>query len=548
MLLIRPKPLVGESMVGYLHRLAEENGYSKVQHVSHLIKADRRGMERNLLDKNSVKLLSEQTGYNENELTNMTGYDLQDQIHMHEYNQLILRQRVQYCPLCFEKPIHQKSWCLSAINICPIHHTWLQDKCVCGKDINLQSLVKGNCLYCNTSLQMNLNLEELNSQLVSLQNEIYRLFIGAAQKIIILDTPVGVKQFLSLVRHSLSLLHDTPSFLNERVKIRDLTSRGKHHRKSCLSYFEVIELYREFPNRFIQVLGEQKSKIPSAQTTAKYNFEKLFIDPIWEPIRQIYSDYLNNTKSSKATWIIPSVLNISSYSYLSKTAASHFLGIGIESVKKLICLGILHEVTIGFEKKIALDEIRHLFDKCKGEQHDCMGRISLRDFVQLYPKKGLDIPLVIWLVLEGILLTASTVTCRSLMEITFNQSEIDFCFKAISLFQSLRGVINMKDAKLKEFHMALASVTGQGIVLNGNVYSNVRMIKSQWFEAAEKNGEWVIPVLYMPDVPDYLLLYDLDGVEVASAVEERKEWDNEVVDAYHDAINALKSRIIKKKQ
>ncbi|RED52900.1 TniQ family protein [Cohnella lupini] len=548
MLLIRPKPQDGESMIGYLYRLTEENGYPSVSQVKHLIQADKRELERNLLNERSISRLGQYTGYNEIELVNMTSQDLRVLIHGHQYNQLILRQRVQYCPLCVqEMPVHRKSWCLSAINICPVHHIWLQSGCICGQIINLHSIIKGYCMYCETRMQQFSNENDPDKHLIDLQYELSRLFVTSSKKIHILSQEIGVAEFLAVVKHSLSLLHDIPSCISEGTQIRDLTSKGKHSYKSCLSYFEVIEMYRDFPNRFIRVLKEQKSKTPSAQTIAKYNFEKLLLDPTWHQLKQVYSNFMKDAKPNWNVRATPSMLNISSYQYLSKTAASHFLGVAKETVNKMARIGILHEKDIGFEKKVALDEIQRLLIKCKGDQKNCTGRISLRDIVQMYPKRGLDVTGIIKLVVDGVLQTASELTCDSLMNVTFDRSEIDYCFEVAFVCLSLRGENKMKNALLNEFQMRLASVTGQGIVFNGNVYTNVRMVSNQWFEAAEKNGEWFIPVLYKPENPDFLLLYDMDGLEVASAVDAHEEMDKEIVNAYLETINDLKDRIIKRK-
>lgn len=547
MLLIRPKPCLGESMIGYLHRLAEDNGYPSVNLMRRLIRSENRTLERNLLTPESISLLAKYSGYSEYELFMLTSNDHRNLIHEHQYNQLFLRQRVQYCPSCIQETlIHQKLWCLSAIRICHIHHTWLVSECVCGQKIDLQSVIKGFCQHCNSSLQSAFSSEP-DKQITNLQAQLHRLFVSSSGRINILDREIGIVQFLSLVKHSLNLLHDTPSFIYQGVNIKDLTSRGKHFQECCLSYFEVIEMYQEFPKRFTRVLEEQKFKLSSSQTTAKYNFEKLFIDPTWDPIKQVYSSFLNDTKSRRSGSTPPTTLNIFRHKTLSKTATSHYLGVGIDTVKMLIQLGVLTEKEISFEKKIALSELIFLFERCMGQRTTCTGRISLRDIIQMYPKKCLNVSGLIFLVLEGVLQTASDNHCSSLMNITFDRTEIDFCFNAVFLSQVLKGEGKMNDTKLNEFRMGLASVTGQGIILNGNVYTNARMVKHQWFEAAVKNGEWEIPVLYMPEVPNFLLLYDPDGMEVASAIEDREELDKEIIDTYHAAINELKRRLLKRK-
>lgn len=547
MLLVRPKPQPEESMVGYLHRISVENGYSSISQVKCLIKAGQREVERNLINNMSIYRLSAYTGYNHIDFIRMTSQDLYSHIHIHQYNQLLLRHIVQYCPLCVrERHIHQKGWCLSATSICLTHNSWLQGSCSCSRGLTHLSFANGRCAYCNNVIQDLPVIHEPDEYIIFLQEQLNQLFLSTAS-IPILNQQVSITQFLALTKHSHSLLHDTPSFLYEGMRIMDLTRKGKHKQKSCLSYFEVIEMYRDFPNRFVRVLDDQKKKDPSAQTIAKYNFEKILLDPTWDQIKQVYMEYKQTKKPSLFVRKTPSALNASHFSHLSKTAASHYLGIGTDVVNKLIQIGILREEVIGYERKIPIHELTYLLERSKGEQGRCTGRITLRDIIQMYAGRVLNVTGIIQLVLSGVLKTMSDEFCNSLKDITFEQSELNYCFAAAELTLMMRGVNKMKDSDLKEFTMGLALVTGRGIVFNGYTYTNSRMIKSQWFEAAQMNGEWEIPVLYNQAEPDLLLLYDLNGLEVASAVEEQAEINEDTLDAYHEAINELKLRIMKRK-
>ena len=101
--------------------------------------------------------------------------------------------------------------------------------------------------------------------------------------------------------------------------------------------------------------------------------------------------------------------------------------------------------------------------------------------------------------------------------------------------------------EVQDLRLGLASVTCRGIVFAGITYSNAKLIKRRWFEAADKNGEWIIPVLYDPHNRDHFVIYDCEGIELASSVKEMDQLDIEVVQAYYDAINALKLKWFKHK-
>ncbi|GLX68424.1 hypothetical protein MU1_27690 [Paenibacillus glycanilyticus] len=92
-------------------------------------------------------------------------------------------------------------------------------------------------------------------------------------------------------------------------------------------------------------------------------------------------------------------------------------------------------------------------------------------------------------------------------------------------------------------HMGMATITAKGLIHNGKAYSNPAMIKYQWFEHAEKFGEWQCPVGYFPENPDHIVLFDAQGLEVASSIENQQHPDAAVLEAYYDAINNLKERL-----
>lgn len=104
-----------------------------------------------------------------------------------------------------------------------------------------------------------------------------------------------------------------------------------------------------------------------------------------------------------------------------------------------------------------------------------------------------------------------------------------------------------KKVESDQLQIAIARVTANGIVLFDKHYSNEQMLRFRWFEHAERNGDWDIPVAYHPSEPDYIFLFDYHGVEVATSLESPPPMDPEVKDAYFKAIQNLKEQLFRYK-
>ncbi|GGD62782.1 hypothetical protein [Paenibacillus nasutitermitis] len=96
------------------------------------------------------------------------------------------------------------------------------------------------------------------------------------------------------------------------------------------------------------------------------------------------------------------------------------------------------------------------------------------------------------------------------------------------------------DTSLK---IGIAKVTPNGLIFNDNVYSSPSMLKSQWFQFADRDGEWELPVLYLTEESNHVFLFDQDKMEIASAVINEVKLSDEVLQAYYEALNNLKSRL-----
>lgn len=87
----------------------------------------------------------------------------------------------------------------------------------------------------------------------------------------------------------------------------------------------------------------------------------------------------------------------------------------------------------------------------------------------------------------------------------------------------------------------IATVTADGILFNGRMYTNREVIKKKWFAVARDQGEWKIPIVHIKDYHEAILIISLKYQEVSVAtwvsLEKRNVKD---VDDYHDRLNRLK--------
>ncbi|KOY16706.1 hypothetical protein AMS66_09900 [Paenibacillus xylanivorans] len=89
--------------------------------------------------------------------------------------------------------------------------------------------------------------------------------------------------------------------------------------------------------------------------------------------------------------------------------------------------------------------------------------------------------------------------------------------------------------------IGIATISAQGILFNGRVYTNRAVIKKRWFVLAREEGEWMIPVVYLHNYHEAIIIISLKHQEVSLAtwVNVRNLNMNEV-EHYHEQLNQLK--------
>ncbi|KAA8745352.1 hypothetical protein [Paenibacillus sp. UASWS1643] len=89
--------------------------------------------------------------------------------------------------------------------------------------------------------------------------------------------------------------------------------------------------------------------------------------------------------------------------------------------------------------------------------------------------------------------------------------------------------------------IGIATVTAQGIIFNGRLYTNSAVIKKKWFVLAREEGEWKIPVVYLHNYYEAIIIISIKHQEVSLATcVNVRDLNLKEVEHYHKKINQLK--------
>lgn len=536
MFLQRPYPYKDESLTGYLHRVAFQNGNVEQVKMRNVLELKQQEVDRNLYRKESLFMISAMTNQSLSRLETMTSNLFFEELQSEYFKSIMLSDKIQFCPLCIkEGAYHRKIWYISAIIMCLIHKVALKRSCTCRQPLSQKSLVQDRCGNCKEKLSTVESVEELNQHLIDNQMLLFELFTILGKKIHVAELELSMAQFIMLCRYSLLLFRNSQGSLKRDLTVANWGISVGH------SVCEVIRMYEDFPNNYIRVLKEFFYS-QRRRSRPIHDYENLFSNPTFDSIKQVYLEFAESHQNIEILRE-SKLLCQNSYPFISKAAASQILGMKNKDIVGLIELGILKEVEINFQSFLVRDEVTNMFKQCRGEIKPVFGRISIRDVLTKFRRKGVTAAWLVFLIMNKLLIPGSPEQCSSIMSITLDEEALKGCLEQFKSIYDHRMVnVNMQVGK-SNVQFGLATVTGKGVVFNEKVYSNTQMIKNQWFELAQRTGSWTIPVLYNPEEVDHLVLFDMAGLEVASSVEEMPEIEPLVLECYYQALNSLKEKL-----
>lgn len=92
--------------------------------------------------------------------------------------------------------------------------------------------------------------------------------------------------------------------------------------------------------------------------------------------------------------------------------------------------------------------------------------------------------------------------------------------------------------------LGFASVTSSGLKFKNVFYTNGMMIKHGWFELAQRDDGWQIPILYDSKDLSRIMLLDIVSTKSAFPIEDASQKiDSEMRELYFSAIASLKVQL-----
>ena len=109
-----------------------------------------------------------------------------------------------------------------------------------------------------------------------------------------------------------------------------------------------------------------------------------------------------------------------------------------------------------------------------------------------------------------------------------------------TLYSEVIGLENTENS----LTLGFASVTPSGLKFENVFYTNGMMIKYGWFELAQRDEGWQIPILYDSKDLSRIMLLDIDSTRSAFQIEDASQKiDSEMRELYFSAIASLKVQL-----
>jgi hypothetical protein len=280
-LINRPKIIEGESISSYIHRLAKANHHVSISSFSTVFDISVLKINNNDLGDSVLEKVSVLTKQNIDDLKRSTTSQYKQRWGTMQYNKLIMKNKIKFCPECVEEEIHhQLIWTLHPVTFCIKHECMLIDRCPdCDQRVLMTTFMKGQCecgfLYRHSLTKRHGKTSMIYKSQEDLQNKINGIQVQKDSLI-----SFTFEEYLKLVNASFHLLQGLKSFIQESNETINAFHNKKHsiydNQKMADAYANVYWMYDDFRINFYQVLDKFNEKIPHIRYEQKGEFEKLF--------------------------------------------------------------------------------------------------------------------------------------------------------------------------------------------------------------------------------------------------------------------------------
>jgi hypothetical protein len=263
-LLVRPNPFPDESLLGYIARLSEVNGYSSPKDILKLFQSSKYQLISNLpkrIDRDLTPLM---------ELTGKSFSTLEPMIYTHLYYKnkykflssevsfrIIEPCRPKFCPFCLqEKSYYRIVWDFSLVTVCPAHKCLLISNCPeCNSKLDIYRNGFGKC-KCGFDLREIQVVEELPDNELRVTEHVHLLLGLETSRA---DMIPSHNPLINFSLDEFSLLIDYFSKLALKMydleyvpNYRELSNSNLH-----FSLSKALSIFDNFPENYLLFVEEQ---------------------------------------------------------------------------------------------------------------------------------------------------------------------------------------------------------------------------------------------------------------------------------------------------
>jgi len=296
-LLVRPNPFPDESLLGYIIRLSEANGYESPKNLLRIFQSSNYQLISNLPKRiyEDLTPLMELTGKSYSTLKHMiyapVVYKKYKFLNSTVAFRMIEPCRPKFCPLCLrEKPYYRIVWDFSLVITCPTHKCLLISDCPrCNSEFDIYRNGFGKC-ECGCDLRK-IPAQELPENEFRVTEHIYLLLGLETSKS---DAVLSHNPLINFSLDRFSLLIDYFSKLI--LKMCDLEYIPNYRKLSNynlhLSLLKALSIFDNFPENYLLFVEEQIT----ASCFAKSNHD-------YSSFSRYYPSLHNATKPSSWSFI-----------------------------------------------------------------------------------------------------------------------------------------------------------------------------------------------------------------------------------------------------
>ncbi|WP_284640767.1 TniQ family protein [Paenibacillus silviterrae] len=287
----RPDIRAHESLASFVHRISIANHYPSVSTIATALNIKMNRLNNNEFSPHQLLLLQGMTGLPFETLQDHTCYRLEQMLGINHFAKFIMKNRVKYCPYCFQEDrIHKYTWSCYPLNICVKHQMFLLEECSsCKGKILLRNLLSEKC-QCGYLYKDAHPIAIENDVILKSQTFLYESCFNSDYSQPFLS--LSFRDTLDIFSASYHLLEGMNSYLGDELMIKAFSKQKDDNRSSktqAHAFSNAFWMYMDFPNNFYKVLDDFRAlKHPPTMYEQKKQFEKVLE---FESLSEIISAY-----------------------------------------------------------------------------------------------------------------------------------------------------------------------------------------------------------------------------------------------------------------